>query len=138
MPPTGSHLAPTPRKREHWYVLWLLAQGWSATQVARALERDAHTIGEWGRPSGRQERLLRLLLRPVAPPALQPEQQTVLKTALNGSPQQSGVPLANWTWCGVQQFVRANFRLELSWNGCLRYLRRLGFFMVAYTISWLL
>ena len=27
--------------------LWLLAQGWSATQVAEALEREPHTIGNW-------------------------------------------------------------------------------------------
>ncbi len=39
--------APTPRERERWHALWLLAQGWSAAAVARALERDAHTIGEW-------------------------------------------------------------------------------------------
>ena len=35
------------RERERWHALWLLAQGWSAAQVAEALERDAHTIGEW-------------------------------------------------------------------------------------------
>ena len=39
--------SPTPRERERWHALWLLAQGWSATQVAEALERDPHTIGEW-------------------------------------------------------------------------------------------
>jgi transposase len=39
--------APTPRERERWHALWLLARGWSASQVAEALERDAHTIGEW-------------------------------------------------------------------------------------------
>jgi transposase len=39
--------APTPRERERWHALWLLARGWSATQVAEALERDAHTIGDW-------------------------------------------------------------------------------------------
>ena len=37
--------APTPRERERWHALWLLAQGWSANQVAEVLERDAHTIG---------------------------------------------------------------------------------------------
>ena len=37
--------APTPRER--WHALWLLARGWSAAQVADALERDAHTIGDW-------------------------------------------------------------------------------------------
>ena len=39
--------APTPRERERWHALWLLARGWSAAQVADALERDAHTIGDW-------------------------------------------------------------------------------------------
>jgi len=39
--------APTPRERERWHALWLLARGWSAVQVGEALERDAHTIGEW-------------------------------------------------------------------------------------------
>ena len=39
--------APTPRERERWHALWLLAEGWSATQVADALDRDPHSIGEW-------------------------------------------------------------------------------------------
>jgi transposase len=39
--------APTPRERERWHALWLLAQGWSANKVADLLERDAHTIGGW-------------------------------------------------------------------------------------------
>jgi len=39
--------APTPRERERWHALWLLAEGWSAAQVAAALKRDPHTIGEW-------------------------------------------------------------------------------------------
>ena len=39
--------APTPRERERWHALWLLSQGWSAAAVARAFERDAHTIGGW-------------------------------------------------------------------------------------------
>ena len=30
-------LAPTPRERERWYAIWLLAQGWA---TAEALERD--------------------------------------------------------------------------------------------------
>ncbi len=39
--------APTPRERERWHALWLLARGWSATLVDEAPGRDAHTIGEW-------------------------------------------------------------------------------------------
>ena len=43
--------APTPRERERWSASggWLLAQGWTAAAVAEALERDAHTIGQWAR-----------------------------------------------------------------------------------------
>jgi transposase len=39
--------APTPRERERWHALWLVAGGWSAAQAAEALDRDPHTIGEW-------------------------------------------------------------------------------------------
>ena len=39
--------APTARERERWHAVWLAARGWSAARVAEALERDAHTIGEW-------------------------------------------------------------------------------------------
>ncbi len=39
--------APTPRERERWHAIWLVARGWPAARVAEALERDAHTIGEW-------------------------------------------------------------------------------------------
>lgn len=39
--------ASTPRERERWHAIWLLAHGWSASQVAEALERDAHTVGDW-------------------------------------------------------------------------------------------
>ncbi len=39
--------AATPRERERWHALWLLARGWTAAEVAAALDRDPHTIGEW-------------------------------------------------------------------------------------------
>lgn len=39
--------AKTPRERERWHALWLLSQGCSAAQVARALGHDPHTIGDW-------------------------------------------------------------------------------------------
>jgi transposase len=39
--------AATPRERERWHAVWLLARGWSAAQVADALERDPHTVGGW-------------------------------------------------------------------------------------------
>ena len=39
--------APTPRERERWHAVWLLARGWSDEDVAEALERDVRTIVEW-------------------------------------------------------------------------------------------
>ena len=45
-------LAPTPRERERWYAIWLLAQGWTAATTAEALERDPHTIGRWASAFG--------------------------------------------------------------------------------------
>ena len=40
-------LSPTPRERERWYAMLLLAQGWTASAAAEALERDPHTVGRW-------------------------------------------------------------------------------------------
>ena len=45
-------LAPTPRERERWYAMLLLAQGWTASATAEALERDPHTIGRWASAFG--------------------------------------------------------------------------------------
>ena len=39
--------APHPRERERWHALWLLGQGWTQVQIARALDREPHTIGDW-------------------------------------------------------------------------------------------
>ena len=44
---TWMYRAPTPRERERWHALWLLARGWTAADVAAALERDPHTVGDW-------------------------------------------------------------------------------------------
>ncbi len=40
-------LAPIPRLRGRWHAIWLLAQGWTASATAEALEQDPHTIGRW-------------------------------------------------------------------------------------------
>ena len=45
-------LAPTPRERERWHAIWLLAQGWTASAIAEALEGDSHTIGRWAAAFG--------------------------------------------------------------------------------------
>ena len=45
-------LAPTPRERERWYAMLLLAQGQTAAATAEALGRDPHTIGRWAAAFG--------------------------------------------------------------------------------------
>ena len=45
-------LAPTPRERERWYAMLLLAQGWTSAATGEALERDPHTIGHWASSFG--------------------------------------------------------------------------------------
>ena len=50
-------LAPTPRDRERWYAILLLAQGWTATATAEALERDPHTQLAGGPPPSAREGL---------------------------------------------------------------------------------
>ena len=40
-------LPPTPRERERWHALLLLAQGWTDSYIAEALERVPHTTGRW-------------------------------------------------------------------------------------------
>ena len=42
----------TPREREFWYAMLLLAQGWTAAATAEALDRDPHTIGRWASAFG--------------------------------------------------------------------------------------
>ena len=49
-------LSPTPRERERWYAKMLLAQGWTASDTAKALERDPHTIGRWAATFGEEQR----------------------------------------------------------------------------------
>jgi hypothetical protein len=39
--------ASTPRERDRWHAVWLLARSWTPEQVAEALERDMRTIVEW-------------------------------------------------------------------------------------------
>ena len=120
--------APTPRERERWHGLWLLAQGWSAIQVAEALDREPHTIGNWlanFRRGGAQGLVFEQTGGP--PPVLNWGQQNQLKSAVQNPPGEAGVELSNWNWKVVRQFLKQSFDLGLSRSSCLNYLHRLGF-----------
>ena len=120
--------APTPRERERWHGLWLLAQGWSAIKVAEALEREPHTIGNWlanFRRAGAQGLVFEHT--GVPPPTLNAGQQDQLKSAVLNLPGEAGIELSNWNWKVVRQFLKRSFDLGLSRSSCLNYLHRLGF-----------
>ena len=98
-------LAPTPRERERWYAILLLAQGFTA---AAALESDPHTAGRWASAFGEAE-------------------QAALKGAVQQPPAASGIGLANWNWKVVREFVFERVGIKLSRSSCLNWLHRLGF-----------
>ena len=122
-------LAPTPRERERWYAILLLAQGLTAAATAEALERDPHTIGRWASAFGEggpaalifehQDRWF--------PPALDQTQQEELKGAVEQPTATAGIVMANWYWKVVRQFVSERFGISLSRSSCLNWLHRLGF-----------
>jgi transposase len=50
-----------------------------------------------------------------------------VKAAIQGSPRDVGIDLADWNWKVVRRFVRERFRVTLGRSSCLNYLHRLGF-----------
>ena len=122
-------LAPTPRERERWYAMLLLAQGWTAAATAEALERDLHTIGRWATAfgDGGPTALIFEQSGGSPPPALGEAQQADLKAAVQGPPAEFGIELANWNWKVVRQFVSEKYGIGLSRSSCLNWLHRLGF-----------
>ena len=118
-------LAPTPRERERWYAILLLAQGWTAAATAEARPTHHRTIGvglRRGRACGPDIRAGRWF-----PPALDQAQQEELKAAVQLPPPSSGMEMANWYWKVVRQFVSERFGVSLCRSSCLNYLHRLGF-----------
>ena len=61
-------LAPTPRERERWYAMLLLAQGLTAVATAEALDRDPYTIGRWASVFGEGGPRALFLSRSAVPP----------------------------------------------------------------------
>ena len=113
-------LAPTPRERERWYAMLLLAQGWTAAATAEALDRDPHTIGRWASAFGEGgSRALIFEQTGGSPPPLDQAKQEELKAAVQQSPAASGLELANWYWKAVGQFVLESFGASLSRSSCL-------------------
>ena len=76
-------LAPTPRERERWYAILLLAQGLAAAATAEALERDhPHTIGRWASAFGEGGPAALIFEQTDGSPALDQAQQEELKGAV--------------------------------------------------------
>jgi transposase len=50
-----------------------------------------------------------------------------VKAAVQAPPRAAGVPLANWNWKAVRQFIEHRCGRTLTRSSCLRYLHHLGF-----------
>jgi transposase len=50
-----------------------------------------------------------------------------VNAAVQRSPRDAGIDLADWNWKVVRQFVGERFRVTLGRGSCLNYLHRLGF-----------
>ncbi len=121
-------LAPTPRERERWYAMLMLAQGKTAGDTAEALDRDPHIIGRWAAAFGEGgPRALIFEQSGGSPLALEPAQQEELKGAVEQLLSASGLDLANWNWKAVHQFILERFESSISRSSCLNYLHQLGF-----------
>ena len=118
-------LAPTPRKRERWYALWLLAQGWTASAVAEALDRDPHTIGRCDGVFGQGGRRA-LILEQSGGRSLRGS-----ASGVKGSGPR--VSCSSWNRFGQLElesdasFVQERFSISLCRSRCLNYLHWLGF-----------
>ncbi len=103
----------------------LLAQGWTASAAAEALERDPHAIGRWTAAFG--EGGPRALILEQTGPPLGEEERAELRAAVQELPATAGIGLANWNWKMAHQFVSQRFGITLCRSSCLNYLHRLGF-----------
>ena len=50
-----------------------------------------------------------------------------MKAAVQSTPRDAGINLADWNWKAVRRYVRERFRVTLGRSSCLNYLHRLGF-----------
>jgi len=50
-----------------------------------------------------------------------------VKAAVQSTPRDAGINLADWNWKVVRRYVRERFRVTLGRSSCLNYLHRLGF-----------
>lgn len=113
---------------QRWHALWLLNLGWTATHVAEALERDAHTVGVWladFRRAGPASLLFEQSGGP--PPALNQEQRAALKAAVQAPPAAARLEVANWNWKAVREFVERHVGIQLRRSSCRTSLHRLSF-----------
>ncbi len=122
--------APTPRERERWHAVWLLAQGWTAAAVGRALERDAHTIGQWVKAFARAVPRRWFSSKAVVPPRVGRGATRGVEGSGTGLAVGGGHQRVELDWKVVRQYVADHFGLTLSRSppqADLNYLHRLGF-----------
>ena len=119
--------APTPRERERWHTVWLLARVGRPRRWRRRWNEMPIRLANGPGHSRRAAPRRWFLNRVVVPPALDVERRAELKGAVQELPSQAGIDRSNWNWKVVRRFVEERFGLALSRSSCLNYLHRLGF-----------
>ena len=104
--------APTPRERERWHALWLLAQGWSAAGRRGAGARRPHRRGLAGPLPGDGPAAL-AFEQTGGPPRPRRGAAGRAEGGGPGAPRDVGIALADWNWKVVRQFVRSGSGLPL-------------------------
>ena len=119
-------LSPTLRERERWYSLWLLAQGWTASATAEALERDPPTIVRWAAVFGEGGPAALIFEQSGGPP---PRRDATggFEGSGSGIAWRSGHRVGQLELEGSAAVCPGAFGISLSRSTCLNYLHRLGF-----------
>ena len=120
-------LAPTPRERERWYAILLLAQGWTSSATAQALERDPHTIGRWVSAFGKGGPAALIFEQSGGSlPPLTRAQQAELKAAVQELPEHGRYPTGQLVLERSSGSLSGNDSgTSLSRSSCLNWLHRL-------------
>lgn len=120
--------AATPRLRERFLALALVASGQSASQVASRLHRRRQTVAEWIHHFNQHgsEGIVPQFKSPACP-RLTPQELEQLKKVLQQPPRAVGLAGGRWSSRKGAAYIAQTFHKTVSAETARRYLRRLGF-----------
>lgn len=115
------------RLRERYLALALIASGRSVKQVALQVGRRRQTVAEWvERYNALGVDGLKPGFKSKAVATLTDEEFSILKDALQNSPQQYGISSYKWRSQDVAMYIRKTFDKEIHSETARRYIHRLS------------